>query len=64
MPQRARVSEIMTNDVVTVDASTPMSEVRRILTREDFHHLPVVAGKKTANTTQKSMPSKPRSGKP
>ncbi len=44
MPRRARVSEIMTREVVTVDPSTPMSEVRRILTNEDFHHLPVVSG--------------------
>jgi CBS domain-containing protein len=34
----------MTREVVTVDPSTPMSEVRRILTDEDFHHLPVVSG--------------------
>lgn len=45
MPRRTRISEIMTRAVVSVDPTTPMSEVRQILTREAFHHLPVVEGR-------------------
>ena len=44
MSRRIRIAEIMTPDVITVSPSTPMSEVRRILTRGSFHHLPVLDG--------------------
>ncbi len=44
MPRRTRITEIMTRDVVSVDPSVPMSEVRRILASEAFHHLPVLEG--------------------
>jgi CBS domain-containing membrane protein len=44
MPRRTLISEIMTTELVTVDVDTPMSQVRKVLSEEKFHHLPVVAG--------------------
>ncbi len=44
MPGNTPISEIMTRDVVTVEVSAPMSEVRTLLTTGKFHHLPVVEG--------------------
>ncbi len=46
MPRRIQISEVMTPDVVTVEVSSPMSQVRKILLHEKFHHLPVVDGER------------------
>ena len=46
MPRKILVSEIMTSNVVTIDLSASMSDVRKILTEHKFHHLPVVGGEK------------------
>jgi acetoin utilization protein AcuB len=42
MPGKTLISEVMTHDVVTIDVRAPMSQVRKILTSQKFHHLPVV----------------------
>ncbi len=42
MPRKALISEIMTRDIVTIDVLAPMSDARKILTTQKFHHLPVL----------------------
>lgn len=39
---RRAVSEVMTRDLVSVAAGEAMAEVRRVLERTAFHHLPVI----------------------
>lgn len=44
MPRKTLISKIMTREIVTIDVTAPMSNVREILTTQKFHHLPVVDG--------------------
>lgn len=44
MPRKTLISEVMTREVVTIDVLAQMSEVRKILTTQKFHHLPVIDG--------------------
>jgi CBS domain-containing protein len=44
MERSARISELMTSPVQTVGLDAKLSEVRRVLTHGNFHHVPVVDG--------------------
>lgn len=46
MKRNEPVSRIMTSDVRTVHTGQKLSEVRRILAENPYHHVPVVTGKK------------------
>lgn len=45
MNPTTRVSEIMSTDVKTIQADTPLSAVRALLESHRFHHVPVLQGK-------------------
>jgi len=38
------VSTIMTKEVITAHVAQPLSEVRKLITDNDFHHIPIVSG--------------------
>jgi signal-transduction protein with cAMP-binding, CBS, and nucleotidyltransferase domain len=40
-----KVSEIMTSDVITVEASQPLEECMALMIEKNFRHLPVCEGK-------------------
>ncbi len=46
MDQKQPISDIMTPDVLTVHVDQDISDVRRILEENPFHHIPVVTGRK------------------
>ena len=46
MTLTAPISTIMTRGVHTLDVSAKLSEVRRALITNDFHHMPIVDGKR------------------
>ncbi len=46
--QNESVKHIMTEEVRFITPSTPLSEVGKIFSRHQFHHLPVVNGKELA----------------
>ena len=43
-PERTRVREIMTRDVVTATPTTSIEECMRMMTRGQFRHLPILIG--------------------
>lgn len=43
-PERTRVGEIMTRDVVTATPTTSIEECMRMMTRGQFRHLPILIG--------------------
>jgi len=43
-PERTRVREIMTRDVVTATPTTSFEECMRMMTRGQFRHLPILIG--------------------
>ncbi len=46
MKRNEAVSKIMTSDVQTVHTGQKLSEVRRLLSDNPYHHVPVVSGKR------------------
>lgn len=46
MKRNEPVSKIMTKDVQTVHVAQKLSEVRRLLAENSYHHVPVVSGSK------------------
>ncbi len=46
MKKNEPISKILTRDVATTHTSQKVSDVRKMLTTEGFHHVPVVSGKK------------------
>ena len=46
MKRSEPISKIMTTDVQTVHTAQKLSEVRRLLAGNAYHHVPVVSGKK------------------
>jgi CBS domain-containing protein len=46
MTNDTAVTHIMATDLITVDVSQGLADVRRALSSERFHHLPVLEGKK------------------
>ncbi|MCL1817096.1 MAG: CBS domain-containing protein, partial [Clostridiales bacterium] len=40
------VRDKMTKDVVTISISDPLTKAQRLMQQNDFHHLPVLSGKK------------------
>ena len=43
--QDTKVSDIMTSDVITVEASQPLEECMELMIKKNFRHLPVCEGK-------------------
>ena len=46
MKKNERIDKILTRDVVTAHVEQKLSDVRKLLAKSDFHHIPVVSGKK------------------
>ncbi len=46
MKRKQPISTIMTTDMVTVHVDQDISDVRKILEENPFHHIPVVIGRK------------------
>ena len=46
MKRNEPVSKIMTRDLETVHVGQKLSEVRRMLANNPYHHVPVVSGEK------------------
>lgn len=46
MKRNEHVSKIMTTEIVTVHTGQRLSDVRKAMTAGNFHHVPVVTGKK------------------
>lgn len=44
--KRESVTHIMTKELQTINTKTPLSEVGKIFSESNFHHLPVVSGQK------------------
>lgn len=44
MPAKTPISQVMTRDVYTLDVNSKLSEVRRALIANDFHHMPILDG--------------------
>jgi CBS domain-containing protein len=42
MPRKTPISELMTTHVHTLDVGAKLSEVRRVLTKQRVHHVPIV----------------------
>lgn len=43
MPKKTPISELMTTHVHTLEVGAKLSEVRRLLTEQRVHHVPIVA---------------------
>jgi len=43
--QHESIAHVMTKNVITINKATPLSEVGKIFSKSQFHHLPVVDGK-------------------
>jgi CBS domain-containing protein len=43
--QNEPITHIMTKHVITINTKTPLSDVAKIFSQNNFHHLPVVSGK-------------------
>ena len=46
MKKNESIEKVLTRDVVTAHLGQSISEIRRVLAKEGFHHIPVVSGKK------------------
>lgn len=46
MKKNQPIEKVLTRDVVTAHVGQSVSDVRKILTQSDFHHVPIVSGKK------------------
>lgn len=46
MKKNEPIEKVLSRDVVTIHIGQKVSDVRKILTENGFHHLPVVSGKK------------------
>ncbi|MEM9460770.1 MAG: CBS domain-containing protein [Myxococcota bacterium] len=46
MKRNESIKSIMATDVTTVNVTQPLSEVRRLMSEQQIHHVPVVSGSK------------------
>lgn len=46
MKKNEPIKKIMSSEIVTIHTGQKLSEVRKLLVENHFHHLPVVSGKK------------------
>jgi CBS domain-containing protein len=46
MKKNEPIAQVMTSDVVVAHVGLKVSDVRKLITEGDFHHVPVVSGKK------------------
>ncbi len=46
MKKNEPIEKVMTRDVVTTHTGHKISDVRKLIAEHDFHHVPVVSGKK------------------
>ena len=46
MKKNEPIEKVLTREVVTIHTGHSVSEVRKLLAKNGFHHLPVVSGKK------------------
>jgi CBS domain-containing protein len=46
MKKNETIEKVLTRDVITTHVGQRLSEVRKVLAKEGFHHMPVVSGKK------------------
>ena len=46
MKKNEPIEKVLTRDLITTHLGQKLSDVRKILAKEGFHHLPVVSGKK------------------
>ena len=47
MKKNESIEKILSRDVVTTHLGQSVSDVRKLLAKHGFHHVPVVSGKKT-----------------
>jgi CBS domain-containing protein len=46
MKKNEKIDQILTREIITVHIAQNVSDVRKIFAENDFHHVPVVSGKK------------------
>jgi CBS domain-containing protein len=46
MKKNEKIDQILTREIITVHIAQKVSDVRKIFAENDFHHVPVVSGKK------------------